>query len=73
MYNQYDQLQTHTFTEATKLAAAGSEFSHLIGLLTPEYALRLKLYVQNLPDDIRQMTIYGRAVSKSATKPTKRR
>ena len=44
--NKYDQLQVHTYLEATKLASAGEEFSHLITLLNPDYALRLKLFVQ---------------------------
>ena len=67
MYNQYDQLQNHTYTEATKLAASGEEFSHLISLLNPNYALRVKIFVRNLPDEIRDKTIYGRAVSKSTS------
>jgi hypothetical protein len=49
--------------EACKLAAAGEEFSHLIRLLDPEYALRLRIYVQGLPLDIARKTIYGRSVT----------
>ena len=71
MYNQYDQLQSHTFTEATKLAAAGEEFSHLITLLNPEYALRLKIFVQSLPESVQVKTIYGRAHAKVQAKPAK--
>jgi len=71
MYNQYDQLQSHTYIEATKLAAAGEEFSHLIKLMTPDYAMRLKIFVQNLPESIQAKTIYGRAVSRDI--PTSKR
>ena len=73
MYNQYDQLQSHTYTEATKLAALGEEFSHLITLLNPEYALRLRIFVRDLPDAIREKTIYGRSVAKTQAKPSKKR
>jgi len=72
MYNQYDQLQSHTFTEATKLASQGEEFSHLITLMSPDYAMRLKIFVRDLPDAIREKTIYGRAVSKPQAKPSKK-
>ena len=61
MMNQYDQLQVHTLLEATKLAANGQEFSHLVKLLSPEYAMRLRIYVQHLPESIQDKTIYGRA------------
>ena len=67
MYNQYDQLQNHTYTEATRLAASGEEFSHLLSLLNPNYALRVNIFVHNLPDEIRMKTIYGRAISKTTS------
>ena len=67
MYNQYDQLQNHTYTEATRLAASSEEFSHLISLLNPNYALRVKIFVLGLPDEIRMKTIYGRAISKTTS------
>jgi hypothetical protein len=73
MMHQNDQLQTHSYVEATKLAAAGEEFSHLIKLMNPEYALRLRIYVQQLPENIRMKTIYGRAVSRDLPKTTKRK
>jgi len=72
MYNQYDQLQSHTYQEATKLAAAGEEFSHLITLMNPDYALRMRIYVQTLPDSIREKTIYGRSVVKTPAKSSKK-
>ena len=62
-YSQYDELQIHTYKEATKLAIYGEEFSHLIQLLNPEYSLRLKIFVQNLPRDIANKTIYGKSVT----------
>jgi hypothetical protein len=65
----YDELQSHTFQEATKLAASGEEFSHLVKLLNPEYALRLKIYVQSLPEDIASKSIYGASVIKQLVKP----
>ena len=71
MYAQHDQLQTHSYVEATKLAAAGEEFSHLIKLMNPDYAMRLRVFVQELPENIRLKTIYGRAVSRDI--PTSKR
>jgi hypothetical protein len=71
MYNQYDQLQIHNFSEATKLAAAGEEFSHLIKLMNPDYTMRMRIFVQGLPDAIREKTIYGRAHSKMPARPIK--
>lgn len=59
-----DETSRHAWQEACKLAAAGEEFSHLVGLMIPEYALRLRIYVQGLPEEIRVKTIYGRAVSR---------
>jgi hypothetical protein len=60
-YNQYDQSQLFYFTEATKLAASGEEYSHLIKLLSPNNALRLKIFVQELPESVANKTIYGKA------------
>jgi len=60
---EYDELQLHTYREATKLATYGEEFSHLIKILNPDYALRLKIFVQQLPREIADRTIYGRAVT----------
>ena len=62
-YPEYDELQIHTYREATKLATYGQEFSHLIQLLNPECALRLKIFVQNLPREVSSKTIYGKSVS----------
>jgi hypothetical protein len=73
MMNQYDQLELHTFLEARKLAAEGKEYSHLIPRLGPDKAMRLRVFVQDLPDAIREMTIYGRAVAKTPTKSSKKK
>lgn len=73
MYNQKDSLQYHSYQEATKLASAGEEFSHLIKFLDPEYSLRLKIFVQQLPDNIREKTIYGMAVSKMPAKNVRKK
>jgi hypothetical protein len=56
----YDELQTHTLSEAKQLAKEGLEYSHLIKLLSPEYYLRLKLFVQDLPREIADKTIFGK-------------
>jgi len=72
MFNKYDDLQKHTYTEGTKLATAGEEFSHLVKLMSPETALRLKIFVQQLPESIQVKTIYGRAHAKVQAKPSKK-
>jgi len=73
MMHQYNELEFHTFMEAKKLAAAGEEFSHLVGQLGPDKAMRLRVFVQELPDAIREKTIYGRAVAKTPTKSSKKK
>jgi glycine cleavage system regulatory protein len=72
MFNRYDELQKHTFVEALKLASAGEEFSHLVKIMSPESALRLKIFVQQLPEEIQVKTIYGRAHAKVQAKPSKK-
>jgi glycine cleavage system regulatory protein len=73
MFKEYDDLQRHTYTEAIKLASAGEEFSHLVKLMSPENALRLKIFVQLLPEEIQVKTIYGRAHAKVQAKPSKKK
>ena len=72
MFNRYDDLQKHTYNEAVKLASAGEEFSHLVKIMSPESALRLKIFVQLLPEEIQAKTIYGRAHAKVQAKPSKK-
>lgn len=73
MMHQYDALEMHAYMEAIKLAAAGEEFSHLVSHLGPDKAMRLRVFVQELPDAVREKTIYGRSVTKTPTKSSKRR
>jgi NADH:ubiquinone oxidoreductase subunit C len=61
MLHQHDSLSFNAYSDATKLAASGEEFSHLISLMNPDHALRLKLFVQELPQSIATKTIYGKA------------
>jgi hypothetical protein len=69
----YDQLQLHTLSEAKKLASEGQEFAHLVKLLSPEFALRLKIYLQSLPQEIANKTIYGRAHTAKLPETKKRK
>ena len=73
MYNQHDQLTLHSFQEATKLASQGEEFSHLVKFLTPEYGLRLKIFVQSLPQSVAEKTIYGKVHWNDQSKTKKKR
>lgn len=74
MYNQndYAERERFAFTEAMRLASAGEEFSHLISLMGPDYAMRLRIAVQQMPDEIRAKTCYGRSVGPLSA-PTKRK
>lgn len=58
--NTHSPLSTHAFQEATKLATHGEEFSHLVKLMEPDHSLRLKAFVQSLPQSIAEKTIYGK-------------
>jgi hypothetical protein len=69
----YNALQIQTITEAKKLAANGEEFSHLVKLLTPEYGLRLKIFVQSLPQSIAEKTIYGKVHWNDQSKPKQKK
>jgi hypothetical protein len=60
MYNQKNSISFQAYKDATKLAASGEEYSHLVALMEPEYALRLKLFVQDLPESVALKTIYGK-------------
>jgi hypothetical protein len=60
MLNQKDSLSFNAYKDATLLASNGEEFSHLISLMEPEYAIRLKIFVQDLPESIALKTIYGK-------------
>jgi hypothetical protein len=73
MMNQYEQNQKFIFTEACKLASGGEEFSHLLKIMTPEFALRLKIYVQGLPLETARKTIYGSVVTAGMQEKKKRK
>ena len=60
MHNQYDQNQLFYLTESKKLASSGQEYSHLVKLLSPEFYKRLVLYIQELPCDLANKTIFGK-------------
>jgi len=68
----YLKNQQKLYSKATQLASQGAEFSDIVGLLSPEYALRLKIFVQQLPDELANMTIYGRAVKQQIVKAKKK-
>jgi hypothetical protein len=55
--------QRFLFSEATKLAVAGEEFSHLMALLDPDRCMRLRAFVRDLPDEVREKTVCGRALA----------
>jgi hypothetical protein len=61
--NQYDELQCQALRDAEKLASGGEDFSHLCKLMDGERQLRLKIFVQQLPNEIARKTIYDRAVT----------
>jgi len=63
MMHQTQQSQSFVYMEACKLAASGEEFSHLFRILDPEYSLRLRLFVQQLPVEIARKTIYGKSIT----------
>lgn len=64
--------QQKLYSKATKLASEGAEFSDLVALLSPEHALHLKIFVQQLPASVAEQTIYGRSVKAQIVKPKKK-
>jgi hypothetical protein len=68
----YLKNQQKLYSKATQLASQGAEFSDIVGLLNAEYALRLKIFVQQLPDELANLTIYGKAVKAQIVKPKKK-
>jgi len=62
-YNPTNQMQSQQFilSEAKKLAHSGQDFDHLLKLLEPEYFLRFKIFIQSLPKEIANKSIFGRA------------
>jgi hypothetical protein len=70
--SKYLNHQKRLYKEASQLASQGAEFSDIVGLLNAEYALRLKIFVQQLPASVAEQTIYGRAVKAQIVKPKKK-
>lgn len=66
-------LSHQAYTNAKNLANSGEEYSHLIKLMIPEHALRLKIFIQSLPDEIANQTIYGRFVKKDMPPTSKQK
>jgi len=71
--NQRNSLSFQAYQDATKLAANGEEFPHLVSLMEPEYALRLKIFVQDLPESVALKTIYGRCHWKQQSEAKQRK
>jgi hypothetical protein len=70
--SKYLNHQKHLYKEASQLASQGAEFSDIVALLNPEYSLRLKIFVQQLPDELANLTIYGRSVKQQIAKPKRK-
>jgi hypothetical protein len=73
MLHQHSDLSTHSFQQATKLASNGEEYSHLIKLMEPEHALRLKLFIQELPEELACKSIYGKTHWKEQSEAKQRK
>jgi hypothetical protein len=69
----YDELQAYTLSQSKILASNGEEFSHLVKLLSPDNSLRLKIYVQSLPESVANQTIYGKAHWKEQSTASQKR
>jgi hypothetical protein len=68
---QYNIDQHLIYETAIKLVESGQDCSVLAGKLDPEYAMRLRIHTQMLPDEIRKQSIYGRAHAPTYTKKKK--
>jgi hypothetical protein len=73
MLHQHSSISFHSYQEATKLAANGEEYSHLVKLMEPDHALRLKLFVQELPQAVAEKTIYGKTHWKEQSEAKQRK
>jgi hypothetical protein len=71
MKNPYSIQQEAIYNEAIRLVESGNECGILAGKLDPEYAMRLRIHTQMLPDEIRKQSIYGRAHPPTYTKKRK--
>ena len=59
--NPYSSQQQAIFAEAVRLLEAGLDCGILAGKLDPEYAMRLRIHSQMLPESTRNKSLYGRA------------
>jgi hypothetical protein len=59
--NSYLINQQSIFKEASQLALNGEDCSHLVQHLDPEYSMRLRVFVKDLPEEIRKLSLFGRA------------
>jgi hypothetical protein len=71
MKNPYSIQQEAIYNEAIRLVESGHECGILAGKLDPEYAMRLRIHTQMLPDEVRKQSIYGRAHPPTYTKKRK--
>ena len=66
--NPYIHQQEAIFNEAVRLVESGNDCGILAGKLDPEYAMRLRIFTQMLPDEIRKQSTYGRSHPPTYTK-----
>jgi hypothetical protein len=61
MKNPYSIQQHAIYNEAVRLVESGNDCGILAGKLDPEYAMRLRIFTQMLPDEVRKQSTYGRS------------
>jgi hypothetical protein len=71
MKNPYSIQQEAIYNEAVRLVESGNDCGILAGKLDPEYAMRLRIFTQMLPDEIRTRSLYGKAHPPAYTKKKK--
>jgi hypothetical protein len=71
MKNNYHGNQSSLLSQAIYLLEQGQDCGIIAGKLDPEYAMRLRIHTQMLPDEIRKKSIYGRAHAPTYTKKKK--
>jgi hypothetical protein len=71
MKNPYTIQQEAIYNEAVRLVESGNDCGILAGKLDPEYAMRLRIFTQMLSDEVRKLSLYGRAHAPTYTKKKK--
>jgi len=61
MKTNYHGNQSSLLSQAIYLIEQGQDCGTIAGQLDPEYSLRLRIHTQVLPDEIRTLSLYGRA------------